>query len=96
LGKAPLGEIRLESPPNHALVELPGKIFDIPVATEASHRPAKPIRLGRGEAGTLDRNPHRLLLKQWNAQRLAEDRFKLWFRKTDRLDAVAPAQVRMV
>ena len=47
------------------------------------------------EAGAFDRDPHRLLLEQRHAERLAEHLLQLRLRIVDRLLALAPAQIGM-
>src|SRR5580698_660371 len=70
--KAVLGELRIVAPPDHVPDHLLFEIADRPDVTKRRHRAAQAIGLFGGKARSLDRDPHRLLLKQRHAERLVQ------------------------
>ena len=72
-----LGESLFIAVGDHAGDELVAKRRHPTRVFEGRHALAKLIRFARREAGADDRDPHRLLLKQRHAERLAEHLFQL-------------------
>ena len=62
---------------------------------ECRHGAAELIGFGGRETGAHDRDLHRLLLEEWDAQRLLEDRFELGLGIFGHLLALAAAQIGM-
>ena len=62
---------------------------------EGRHGAAQPVGLRGREAGADDRDLHRLLLEQRHAERLLEHALERLGRIGHRLQAAAPAQIRM-
>src|SRR5258708_3791023 len=58
---------------HHAGDQLLGKFRDAARVLEGRHGATELVGLAGREPRTFDRNPHRLFLKQWHAERLAED-----------------------
>ncbi len=69
--------------------------MDRAVAAERGHGAAELVGLGRREAGGDDGDAHRLFLEQRHAQRLAQHLLERLRGKRDRLQALAPAEIRM-
>ena len=90
-----LGKLRLVAAHHHAVDQLVPKMADATGQLERRHRPAQQVGLASCEPGALDRNPHRLLLEQRHAERLLEHAAQFLGRISDRLLALAPAQIRM-
>jgi hypothetical protein len=68
----PLGEVAIIAVADHPVDELVAKRTDSAGELEGRHRPPKGIGLARGEAGTNDRDLHRLFLEQRHALGLLE------------------------
>ena len=88
-----LGKVALVAARDHTLYQLPSKMRDAAGQLEGRHRPPEQVCLGRGEPRTLDRDPHRLLLEQWHAQRLLEHAAQLGGRVGHFLLPVAAAAI---
>ena len=95
LTKAPLGEVALIASRRHAFDHLGLEALDRADAPEGRHGAAQFIGFGGGEAGGDNGDFHRLFLKQWHAQRLAQDAFQLSRGVDDLLDALPAAQIGM-
>src|ERR1700730_995946 len=95
LAKGLLSEFPLVAALDPAVDELVLELGHPAGELERRHRAAKLVGLTWREAGTLDRDPHGLLLEQWHAQRLAKYLLKLGLRKHDGLFPLASAQIRM-
>src|SRR5690242_19648097 len=67
-----LGKLWIVTPPDHVSDQLVLEISDRPDIAERRHRTAQPIGLLGGESGRLDRDAHRLFLKQRHAERLVQ------------------------
>ena len=90
---SPLGEVRLVAVGDHAGDQLVLEVRDAAGELEGRHGAAELVGLAGGEAGAVDRDPHRLLLEQRHAERLAEHLLQLGLGIDDRLLALAPAQI---
>ena len=94
--EAALGELAGVAAVDHAAHQAPPEPVDlVALALPGGHGPAKLIGLVGGEAGGHDRQGHRLLLKEWHAQGLAEHPLHVLARIGHRLLAVAAAQIGM-
>src|SRR3546814_1026951 len=82
-----LGKILGITPFDHAADELVVEMRYPARQFEGRHRPPQLIGFGRGEARADDRDLHRLLLKERDAERLLEHRAKLGDRKGTRLNS---------
>src|SRR5690348_10727042 len=103
LVKAALSEILRIAARDHAVHHLVPEAVDGTDIAEGRHGPAQSIGFIRCEAGSDDRELHRLFLEERYAHRLAQNLFEFvgravfrrWRRKVYRLYARTPAQIGM-
>jgi hypothetical protein len=80
---------------DHAADELVVEHVDAVGPPPRRHRPPELVRLDRREPRRDDGQPHRLLLEQWHAERLAKDLLQFRFRKGNGFLVVPAPQVGM-
>ena len=90
-----LGKLRGEPARRHSLDEPAVEFIDHPRPPPRPHRPTELIGLPRREPRRHHRQPHRLLLKEGNAERVLEDAADRLVGVAHWLLATAPAQVGM-
>ena len=73
LVEAALRKVAIVAAPHHALYHHVLQFIHHASATEGRHGLAQPVRLDAGEACGIQRDLHRLLLKDGHAQRAFED-----------------------
>ncbi len=76
LAKTAFGKLRFIAARDHAADQFVPKCVHPAHPAECRHRPAQHIRFAGGEARRNNRQLHRLFLKQWHAQRLAQHLFQ--------------------
>src|SRR6266508_5772060 len=85
-----LGHARLA----HATLEEPGvELLHLAGRAPGAHGPTEPVRVGRAEAGDLDRDPHHLLLVEDHTHRIPEDRLEARMEIRHRLETLLPAEI---
>ncbi len=95
LVEAALGEIALVSVGQHSINHLLLKLFDTARVPPRGHCAAQLVGFSGCESRRDHRHFHRLLLKEWNTERLAKYRLQFGLGKTYRLNPVPAAQVGM-
>ena len=78
-----------------ALEELLVELLHLARRAPRAHRPPEPVRIGRGEAGDLDRDAHDLLLVEDHAHRVLEHRLEARVQVGHGLQALPPPEERV-
>ena len=95
LAERAVRELDIVAVVDHPLDELVLELVDAARELECRHRAAQLIGFTRRKAGRDHRDLHRLLLKERNAERFAEDLLQFRFGEFDRLLAFPAAQIRV-
>ncbi len=95
LAEGLLRELGRIAPLDHPSDQLVLEVADPAGEFEGRHGAAQLIGFRRREPRAFDRHPHRLLLEQGHAERLAQNLLQFRLGKDDRLLALAAPQVRM-